>query len=360
MTEKNKRTTWIGTKTGGDHPGRGIYRTRLDLESGSLSEPERVAELTAPGFLTTDSAGKHLYAIYRDTERGEGGVAAFRVNGAHDLSLLGRQHTGCGKPAHVSVDRDGTCVYSAQYSAGTIASFPVTEDGGVGAPVEQIQHHGSGPNEARQESAHPHWTGVDPSGRFLYVPDLGADEIVRYRRTEACGLERSGSIPVEPGSGPRHMVFHPTLPRAYVIFELAEAVTVFDYDDESGKLDALQTVSTLSGVKPKRASKASEIRVHPGGGFVFAGNRGHDTITVFGVDEEDGRLAHVEREPIRGAWPRNFHVDPTGAWLVAAGQETNTITTFRIDGETGRLTYSGHAVNVPDPICVDFQPAETA
>ncbi len=358
MSEQQAITIWIGTKTQADDPEKGIYRTRLDLSTGELLEPERTAELTAPGFLTVTPSGTELYSMYK-SESGGGGVAGFHVSDQDELSIINKQNTGAGKPSHVSVDREGTCVYSAQYSAGTIASFPIREDGGLQPAVERIEHSGSGPNKDRQQSAHPHWTGVDPSNRYLFVPDLGTDEVVVYRRGDVCGLERHRSISVEPGSGPRHMTFHEEAPYAYVIQELSMTVTVYRFDREEGDLEAVQTVSVLDEEDHKRPSKASEIRIHPDGSFLYTGNRGHDSISVFRIDPEDGRLTFVEREPIRGGWPRNFHVDPTGRWLVAAGQETNTLTTFEIDPEHGHLTFTGHAVNAPEPICIDFQPVET-
>ena len=152
------------------------------------------------------------------------------------------------------------------------------------------------------------------------------------------------------------MKFHPSGKFIYVLNELELSVTAFAYDAENGSMVAMQTIPTISAEQKAKETFASgsEIRVHPSGKFVYAANRGHDTITAFRVDKNHGRLTFVECEPVRGSWPRNFNVDSTGRWLVAAGRDSHTLAVFRIDVATGELTYTRHMQSVPTPICVLF------
>jgi 6-phosphogluconolactonase len=299
--------------------------------------------------------GKVLYAACK-LDKGTAAVAAYKIaNGSQSLTLLNDVSTGGGQACHVAVDRIGHCLFSAQYGDGTISAYKLSADGQIAAGVT-IRHSGSGPNRERQEGPHPHWVGTDPKDHFLFVPDLGVDQIVIYKLDPStCRLTRHAAGHSPPGSGPRHIVFHPNGRFAYVANELKISVTAFRYDAAAGGLDEIQTVNMLSE-KPKLQSSAAEICMHPSGRFVYTSTRGDDSISAFRVDSETGRLSFIEREHIRGSHPRNFNLDPTGKWLLAAGRDSNTVSTFRIDQESGRLVYSGHIVNSPAPICIEMQP----
>ena len=173
---------------------------------------------------------------------------------------------------------------------------------------------------------------------------------------EAGRIERHGEGVCPPGSGPRHMKFDRNGKFAYVLGEIQLSVTAFRYDATAGTLTPFQTISTLPEELREVPSSGSEIRIHPSGRFLYAANRGHDTIAAFRIDQKSGRLTFIEREAVRGAWPRNFNIDPTGKWLLAAGGKSNTISVFRIDSENGGLVFTGRVVNCPTPICVEFQP----
>ena len=157
-----------------------------------------------------------------------------------------------------------------------------------------------------------------------------------------------------PGGGPRHMKFSDDGKFAYVLNELLLSITVFAYDGKAGTMEAIQTIETLPEELKEIPNKASEIRIHPSGKFVYAANRGHDSIAVFSRDEKSGQLTFVEREAIRGSWPRNFNIDPGGKWLIAAGRYSNTLSLFEISPESGGLLFSGHITNCPSPICIEF------
>jgi 6-phosphogluconolactonase len=350
-----KATVWIGMDKPTNGERDGIYRSTLDLETGALERPVLVAELGEPEFLALNPKSDRLYAACR-LAGGDGGVAAFTIaDGKQSLQFLNSVPTGSGQACHVAVDRTGKCLFSAQYGGATTAVFRLSDDGHILPVNMSVRHKGSGPNPERQEGPHPHWVGTDPKNRFLFVPDLGTDEIViEELDAEHATIKKHGVGHSPPGSGPRHLVFHPNGQFVYVVNELKVTVTGFRYDAAAGSLSEIQTIDMLPE-RPKVQSTAAEICIHPSGRFVYASTRGDDSITALRVDSETGRLAFIDREPIRGSHPRNFNLDSTGNWLLAAGRDSNTISVFRIDQQTGRLGYSGHIVNSPAPICIVIQ-----
>jgi 6-phosphogluconolactonase len=350
----DKATVWIGMDKPNNGEREGIYRSTLDLETGALERPILAIEVGQPEFLALHPNGKVLYAACK-LSSGAGAVTAYDISSdARSLKLLNSESTGGGQACHVAVDRSGHCLFSAQYGDGTISEYELSRDGRI-SPGSTIRHSGSGPNRTRQEVPHPHWVGTDPDDHFLFVPDLGVDQIVIYKLdASTCRLTPHGAGHSPPGSGPRHLVFHPNWRFVYVANELQISVTAFRYDAAAGTLSAIQTVDMLLQ-KPKVQSSTAEICIDPSGRFLYASTRGDDSITAFRVDSGTGRLSFIEREPIRGSHPRNFNLDPTGKWLLAAGRDSNTISVFRIDQESGRLVYSGHVVNSPAPICIEMQ-----
>jgi 6-phosphogluconolactonase len=350
---------WFGTSTPRNGLSKGIYHGAFNTETGKLSRVELAAEVSGPGFLAKHPNGKMLYAAASDG--GTPSIVAYRiVGGGGQASLVkdGSVPIGDGGAAHVSVSRDGKVALSAQYGAGSTACYSLDESGGLIERTDLQKHPaGSGVIEGRQDKAHAHWTGTSPDDRFAFVPDLGMDKVVIYEIDKDNGrLLPHGYGLCPPGGGPRHMKFHPNGRIAYVLNELALSVTVFDYDADAGTMEAIQTIQTLpESVKAKEVfNSSSEIRVHPTGKFVYAANRGNDTITAYSVDQATGKLTLIEVEPIRGAWPRNFNLDPSGRWLLAAGQNTNSVSIFKIDQVTGELQFTKDAEFVPQSICVLF------
>ncbi len=348
---------WIGTSAA--KPSRGIYHCLLDTKSGKLSDPELAAEIAGPGFLAMHPDGQHLYAV--GTDGGRPSVVAYKikqVGGKSRLEYDNALEIGDGGAAHVSVDATGKILLTAQYGGGSVAAFSLNDDGSLKARTALIDHEGgSGVVPGRQDASHAHWTGFSPDNRFAFVPDLGLDKVMIYQVDPGKStITPSGFGQVPGGGGPRHMKFHTNGKWIYVLNELALSVTVFDYDAKSGKMTAKQTIATVpqEQLAKEKFKSASEIRVHPSGRFVYSANRGHDTITVFRVDPETGKLAVVEVEPVRGATPRNFNIDPSGRWLLAAGQDSHTLASFEINQDTGELTYNRNVVFAPSAICVLF------
>lgn len=345
---------YFGTGGGG---AKGIYRAKFDSETGKLSGIELAAEIKGPGFLALHPDGKHLYAV------ASGGVAAFEIVAGGGLKFVNKSAIGDGGGTHLAIHPSGKLLITAQYGGGSVAVFPLGGDGQVGERVQLLKHEGgSKVVQGRQEKPHPHWTGFSADGRFAFVPDLGMDAIVIYavdqiKGGDPAGLRQIGVAMSVPGGGPRHMRFSADGKFVYLLNELALSVTTFGYDAQTGKLNQLGTVPSLSeAVKAKETfNSASEILVHPSGEFIYSANRGNDSVTVYRADPSKGELEVVEVEPIRGAWPRNINLDPSGKWLLAAGANSNTVSVFAVDQETGELAFSrGSVWNVPGVICVLF------
>lgn len=345
---------WVGTaKTG-------IYHANLNVESGKLSAPTLASETSGAGFLAMHPNGRRLYSTNREND---GSVTAFSItnNASSQKPKLQKLHsisTGDGGAACVAIDKQGSVLMSAQYGGGSTSTYRLNPDGNLLSRVANIEHgKGSGVNAKRQATAHPHWVGTSPDNQFLLVPDLGTDQVFQYQLNAKTGeIVLESKIPLPPGSGPRHMKFHPSGEYAFVLNELTLTINVFHYDQSSGKFQGIQNIETLpSELKDRHLNSAAEIRVHPTGNFVYSSNRGHDSISVFRFHPQKKRLEFVEHESVRGAWPRNFNIDPSGKWLLAAGQHSNTLAVFEINQDTGELTYARQIINLPAPICVLFK-----
>lgn len=352
---------YVGTYTrGGD--SRGIYRLTLDSESGEMSQPELAGEAVNPSFVVIGPNRKFLYSVSEvSTTEGKktGGVSAFAIDSrTGKLKLVNQQPSGGAGPCHLCLDSQGKCVLVANYGGGSTAALPVRDDGSLGPAGSFIQHEGSSVNPNRQKGPHAHSVNLDAADRFAVVADLGLDKVLVYRCDPTSAKLKPNdppSVSVKPGGGPRHFSFHPDGKHAYVINELQSTVTAFDYARETGTLTPIQTISTLpEGFQGSNST--AEVLVHPQGKFLYGSNRGHDSIVVFRIHPETGRLTLVEHESTQGKTPRNFGIDPTGRFLLAANQASDTVVALTIDQETGALSPTGQRVNIPRPVCVRMMP----
>ncbi|MEM9446479.1 MAG: lactonase family protein [Verrucomicrobiota bacterium] len=357
LQASEKAVVWIGTDTKSE--SKGIYRAELDLASGKLTQPELATELIAPGFiaLAEKSNKSLLYTIHHVADSRAGHIAAYEIlDQGKTLKLINSIPIGDGRGVHLTLDQTAKYLFTAQYGASSVAVFPLAKDGSIQPRSDLKKHSGSGPNKARQKRAHPHSVYVSPDNQYLMVPDLGIDKVMIYKINHSEGtLMENGFAACPPGSGPRHMKFHPNGIFAYVLNELLMTISVFRYDSNQGVMNELQVIPTLPQDLWEVPNKASEIRMDSKGKFLYAANRGHDTIAAFSVDSNTGKLTFIEREPVRGAYPRNFHLDPTDTWLLAAARDSNTLSVFKIDQENGNLIYHNQIVNCPAPICIEFQ-----
>lgn len=348
---------WLGT---GGKPSQGIYHCTLDASAGKLSESRLVAEMNGPGFLALHPKLSILYAV--GGLAGEQVVASFQIEQAGknaSLKFVNSQPIGDGGATHLSVSGDGKMIVTAQYGGGSVAAFALADDGSITKRTQLIKHTGGSKTVAgRQDSSHAHWAGFSPDQKFAFVPDLGLDQVVIYKvDTATATLTPHGAGDVAKGAGPRHMKFHNNGKWIYVLNELDYTVSLFDWNNQAGTMTLRQTVPTVAKEELDRLQfkSCSEIRVHPSGKFVYAANRGHDSVTVYQV-AEDGKLTAIQVEPVRGATPRNFNLDPSGKWLLAGGQDSHTLACFVVDESSGRITYNRSIISTPSPICVLFKP----
>jgi 6-phosphogluconolactonase len=286
-----------------------------------------------------------------------GAVSSFAIDGKTGaLTFINQQSSLGAAPCHLVVDPRGMHVLLANYTGGSVAAFPVDAEGKLGKASSFIQHEGSSVMLPRQAVPHAHSINLDAAGRFAMAADLGLDKVLVYRYSEKSGkLEPNDppSVAVEPASGPRHFAFHPAGKFAYGINEIANTINTFSYDADKGVLTTLQTISTIPEGFEGR-SYTADVQVHPSGKYVYGSNRGHNSIAIFSVDEQTGRLTSVGQQPSGGKTPRGFGIDPTGRYLLAAGQDSNNVVVFRIDERTGKLEPTGHEIEVPRPVCVKF------
>ena len=333
---------------------KGIYHAVFDDETGKLSPANLVAQVNGSNFMAMDATQSHLYVL-----DGAAHVLAYKIEKDAGLTLLNSVDIGDGGGAQISLHPSGKFLLTAQYGGGSLAVFPIIENGKLGERSQLIEHQGGSKVVGnRQDSPHPHWTGYSPDGQYAFVPDLGLDKIVVYKiDLDTLTVKSHGTIDALAGAGPRHMRFSADGQFIYLLNELSLSVTTFKYDAAHGTATRLSTTQALpQQTKDKEMfNSSSEILVHPNGNFIYSANRGHDSVTVYHADPSTGKLDLKEVEAIRGSWPRNINLAPSGKWLLAAGAHSNTISVFQIDQNNGELTFQTNGIiSVPGPICILF------
>ena len=344
---------YFGTYTGAQ--SQGIYVSRFDSATGTLSAPHLAAETRNPAFLAVSPDEHHLYAVSEMSKTGA--VSAFAINDKTGrLTLLNQQFSGGGGPCHLAVDATGKCLLVANYGSGSIAALPIHADGSLGAATTTLQHSGSGANPQRQAGPHAHFSLPSPDNRFTLDCDLGLDKVF-INHLDAPAARLTANDPpfarVAPGSGPRHFVFSPDGKFVCLINEMGGTITVFRYAATNAAMTWVQTISTL----PKDFSTnntCAEIALHPNGRFLYGSNRGHDSIAVFALDQKTGRLTLVEHQSTLGRTPRHFAIDPAGRWLLAENQASDSVVVFAIDPDTGKLKPTGQSITIGAPVCGVF------
>jgi 6-phosphogluconolactonase len=348
---------YVGCYTAPDRGGRGqgIGIFRMDETSGAWHGVGTVEADPNPAFLALHPRGDLLYAVHGGDGAAVSAFARDRATGA--LTLLDRQPCGGTNPVHLALTPDGRTIVVANYTGGTVAALPVGPDGRLGPPGSVLPLRGTpGPDPQEQDRPHPHHSPFDPAGRFAIIPDKGLDRLFVF----AVGAEPGTIAPHEPrgtdtarGAGPRHIAFAPAAPYAYVVNELDSTVTTYRYDAEMGTLTPFGSVSSLPGGWAGK-NTGSEIAVSPDGRFVYASNRGHDSIAIFVVGADGGLLRAIGWEPTGGRTPRFFGLDPSGTFLYAANQDSDTIVAFRVDRAVGLLSPTGQAIASGSPSCIVF------
>jgi 6-phosphogluconolactonase len=351
--------TYTSTSDGQNRP-EGIFVYRMD-GTGALTLLNKVASLPNPSYLTVDPSHRYLIAV---SETGEyagqpgGAVSSYAIHAdAGTLTLMNSQPTHGAGSCYVSLDPSGKWVLVSNYSGGSVTVLPLGDDGRLGEPTDVVQHQGSSANKDRQEAPHAHSVIMAPgSSTLTLVADLGIDRVMLYDLDTTKGKLVPHVVPsltIKPGNGPRHMAFTPDQRYLYVINELDSSVTAFQYDATAGTFAALQTFSLLpSGFQGKNTS--ADIHITPSGKFLYASNRGDDSLAMFAIDQSSGALTALGQVSTQGKTPRNFAIDPTGLFVVVANQDSGTLVTLSIDVLTGKLSPTGAQTDVPSPVCVKF------
>jgi 6-phosphogluconolactonase len=249
------------------------------------------------------------------------------------------------KPTHLAIDREGKNLLVANYTSGSIACLPIAADGSLKVATGFSQHEGKGLDPKRQEGPHAHSIYVDRANEHVYSADLGIDKIMIYRFSPTTGSLDPSDPPfasVAPGSGSRHLAFGPRDEVVYCLNELNNTITVLANPGGKGVLTEVQTIPTLPA-DFKEPSNTSEVQIHPNRKFLYASNRGLDSLAVFNI-AADGKLTFNSPTPTQGSHPRYFCFDPTGRFIVCGNMLSDTIIVFRVDAESGKLTPVGPPV----------------
>ena len=357
------RRAYVGTYTGTDGNGEGIYLFDFDAATGELSNRALAAKTSSPSWIALHPSKRFLYAA---NEGNEGAATAFAIGDGGTLRQINSVSSHGAAPCHLSFDASGKFAFVANYMSGTLAVLPIGADGALGEATDVQTHTGvkGAPNGAStaprggytiggHEAPHAHFIQHDVQGRFVLAVDLGQDSIYSYRFDAAAGkLAQQSVVTLPAGDGPRHLAFHPDGKWIYSIQEQASTVVFYHYNADSGELHAEQTVSALpEGFAG--TSFGSEIMIHPNGKWLYAANRLHDSIGVFAIGA-DGRLTHTGQAHTEGDYPRHMNIDPSGRYFFVCNQRGDNIPSFRIHPQTGLLAPTGHYAAAGTPACIIF------
>ncbi|MFD2613142.1 lactonase family protein [Paenibacillus gansuensis] len=339
-----------------EEQNQGVYVYEFDESKEELTLLDSAGGLKNPTFLNVDPSRNLLYAIAEGLSPDGAKIAqaasfSFTPE-TGKLSPLHTFNTTDSPTCHIQRDKADSRLIVTSYHGGMVGYLKLSSDGSTAELTDTRQHTGGSVDPERQDRPHPHSSFYSPDGKFILVQDLGLDRIIVYR-TDDTGeqLIRHSEVQLHPGAGPRHLTFHPNGMFAYVINELDSTVTAFRYHSAEGKLETIETVPTLPADYDGE-NGCAEIAISSDGRFLYGSNRGHDSLVVYSVDGETGRLSVLEHVPVEGKHPRHFGLTPNGTHLLAANRDTDNIAVFRVDRDSGRLTYTGHSVNVSKPVCI--------
>jgi 6-phosphogluconolactonase len=347
----------IGTYTKGKSKGILVYR--FYVESGKLAYLSQIEGVSNPSYLCVSKDNHFVYAVNEDGK--DGGVSSFTFQpNDGKLTFLNRQKSEGADPCYISVDEDRKNVFVANYSSGSLAVLPVNKDGSLQPASQVIQDKGKGADASRQEGPHVHTAYFSPGEKYLLYTDLGTDKlnILRYRASNPQPLSPAtpAFVDVTPGTGPRHITFSNNKKYMYLLHEMGSNINVYNFN--GGKPQQVQTIKMLpDGFKGTNGAAA--IHLSPNGKFLYATDRlDASALLVYAINEENGQLTFVQRISTYGKNPRDFAIDPSGKFLLAANQDSDTIFVYKIDQANGKLYPTGTKIEVGNPVCLKFTPAE--
>ena len=376
---------YFGTYTGfvymneglpaGVSQSKGIYVSRFRPATGEISRPELAAQIANPSFIAIHPNRRFLYAVIEDPMSlgpefdHESFVSAFAIDPVNGkLRLLNTRPTGGTSTCYISIDNTGHYVLLANFGSSSVSVLRINDDGSLGEQTSFMKHVGHGRDPAFQSRAHPHSIDVSPDNRYAIVSDLGVDKVFIYNFDASTGKlspQDPPSVNMEAGGGPRHFVFDSTGKYGYSLKEMSGIVTLLAWNPGEGTLTKVQDAKTLASDFIGRNDSA-EIAIHPNGKFLYESNRrfrganlfGPDTIGVFAIDPDTGKLNEVEQVSPGGLMPRNFAIDPTGTYLYSANELSGTVTVFRVNSDSGRLTPTSKVLKIDVPVCIKFVPVQ--
>lgn len=343
--------------------GKGIYAYSLDEASGELTEVAVTPDVRNPSYMAFDPSGKFMYAVneYKEYEGMESGaVSAFRLEGdSGKVTFLNQKASHGTDPCHLIVDKTGKNVLVANFASGSVSVLPINKDGSLQEASCVIQHEGTSIDPDRQKGPHAHAVELSRDNRYAFVPELGGDTVQIYELDAENGKltpnPNQPSIAMQPGAGPRQVVMHPTKDYAYLINELNNTMTAYKYDPTKGTLGEINTLSTLPAEGFDKHTSCAEVQISPDGKFLYGSNRGHNSLAIYRIDDNDGSVSLVGHESTRGEIPRNFEIDDDGMFVAVANQDTGNIVMFRRNAEDGSLSFTGNEItDAGTPVCVRF------
>ena len=353
----SEQRLFVGTQTSGT--SKGIYAYSFDAATGELKQTGLAAEAEMPTFLALSPDRKVLFAaneINQFERKKSGAISSFAVNRqTATLTKINQVSAGGPGTCHVSVDQTGRCAFAANYGGGSAASFSVDKAGKLSDAVSFFQYTGSGP-KPQQKGPRGHRVTVSPDNRFLFVNDLGLDEIHVYGLDAATAKLTPHDPPAwkaDPGSGPRSLIFHPNRKWAYCVNEVGSSVNALGWDASKGTFTTLQLISTVPEGH-EGPSAPSDVVMDRSGRFLYVANRLDDFMVSFSISAADGKLTLMERTSCGGKTPRHIALDPTGKWLLVANQATDNLSVFARDAKTGKLANEGKSFPLSRPQCILF------
>lgn len=338
-------TLYLGSYT--KRESKGVHQITLDTHKNELVDYKLIAEVDSPTYITFNADKSSLYTISKENEGG--GVTAFtRQEDAHYVKRASND-SEMSAPCYIALDEERSLLFTASYHAGYVSVYKETENGIE--LTDRVQHEGSSVHE-NQKTPHVHYTDYTPDKKYLMVCDLGTDGVYSYTVSDEGTLTEVSRYTAKPGTGPRHLVFHPNGKTVYLLGELSCEVEVLEYNEVDGSLRYQNRISMLPESHTDFNSGAA-IRISKDGRFVYASNRGHDSIVVYKV-EADFSLSLVEYVPTEGNTPRDFNLSPDEAHVIVGHQDSDNLTLFKRNEENGTLSLVQKDVHGPECVCIKY------
>lgn len=332
----------------------------LDESTGSLRLINKLEGGKGPSYICISTDGKYLYAgdeTIADPEKNESRINAYKIdNNSWQTENIGSRSSHGIHPCHLSIDSKNRRLFTANYVSGSIAVHSIEENGEPGKAISVCQFKGSGPNASRQESPHAHFIIASPDDNYVYSCDLGTDKIMIFQSLEEGEIVPNKTqtfLSLAPGSGPRHMVFHPNKNFAFILTELSNEVISCHYQPKDGSLKIVNRQSSLE-IAGNENSFAAAIRIHSNGKYLYCSNRGENSIAVFKINRK-GRLSKIQSFKEKIGIVRDFNISPSGKYLIAGNQDKNEIIVLKID-KKGKLSATNGRIEAKKVTCIAFYP----